>query len=94
MFPKLISTKLFFIGTTNDVLISVTGFNRVDASKPLTANAIDKEGMKSPITLTSAGSGAFTASLVPPSSEYKIQIQGNFTFFSRNCNSIFEIFNG
>ena len=59
------------------MLISVTGFNRVDASKPLTANAIDKKGTKSQIKLTSTGSGALTASLVPPSSEYKIQIQGN-----------------
>ena len=61
----------------NNILISITGYDRVTRNT-ITANIILKDGTKTPITLSpDNGSGAFEATFIPPTSEYKIQVQGN-----------------
>ncbi|XP_066928481.1 von Willebrand factor A domain-containing protein 7-like [Clytia hemisphaerica] len=63
-------------GIQNKILISITGYDRV-TKHTIAANIILKDGTKTPITLSpDNGSGAFEGSLIPPTSEYKIQIQG------------------
>ena len=67
----------FYLGIQNKILISITGYDRVTRNT-ITANIILKDGTKTPITLSpDNGSGAFEATLIPPTSEYKIQVQGN-----------------